>query len=384
MVELFYCQILFPRRSLLNRGLSETTPLLMLSPLDEAVGYDGRPLAFPKIGVNRLDTSVASLQKFKFAPSHQSTNGGGQDCQDCQGPRPPDPVIPVTQPVYYQHPLTPNSPSWARQRTPPWPTAAADANGSVLPSPTCGVDVAGPSLAELVSLPNSTMIYNPSRPDHLDLSAAQCVPIHSALHPQSPNSPPASYSQTGLVSPPCSLIGQPPITIPPGPDRRREPEALAPASPSKPAVPARPRKQVRFKESTPSNEAETEKEKNRAYHREVGARNRLKEKQEKAHYESERQFLENLNTQLIAEEKQLATEKQSLFDELYRHSLCNHNDVDKFLILESQKMQVSFLYMTTGPRKRFGEENNDGGLHGGGSTSCRRPCHLCVVLTVRV
>lgn len=320
----------------------------MLSPLDEAVGYDGRPLTSPKIGVNggvgvyRLDTSAAaSLQK--FAPSQSTPPGGdGQDCQDCQGPpRPPDavPVIPVTQRAYYQYPLSPDSPSRAGQPTPPWPTAAADANGSILPSLTCGVDVAGPgpSLSEMVSLPNSTILYYTSPLGHLNLSAAQWVPIYSSLHPRSPNSPSSRRCHTGLVSPPCSLIGQPSISLPPAPDRRQESEALAPASPSLPKK-QKPRKQVRFKETTPSNQAEIEKEKNRAYHREVAARNRLKEKQKKARFESEKQFLENLNTRLIAEEKALVTEKQSLLEQLYLHSLCAHLDVDKYLNVRSQKM----------------------------------------------
>ena len=51
-----------------------------------------------------------------------------------------------------------------------------------------------------------------------------------------------------------------------------------------------------------------------------------------------RQSLENLNIELIAEEKQLAAEKQSLVDELYRHSLCGHYDVKIYLEFESEKM----------------------------------------------
>lgn len=106
----------------------------------------------------------------------------------------------------------------------------------------------------------------------------------------------------------------------------------------------------------------TEKEKRdhiRAYHREVGARNRQKEKEERARFELQTQELEKVNAELVAEEKSLATQKLLLVNELFCHySQCNisngngngsgsgssdgathsHRDLDEYLAVESLKM----------------------------------------------
>ncbi|KAM7217341.1 hypothetical protein V8F06_007284 [Rhypophila decipiens] len=87
---------------------------------------------------------------------------------------------------------------------------------------------------------------------------------------------------------------------------------------------------------------DSKKEKIRAYHREVGARNRQKEKEERQRFELQSQWLEKVNADLVAEEKSLATEKMVLVNELFRHSRCGaHADVEEYLAVQSSKIVQS-------------------------------------------
>lgn len=93
-------------------------------------------------------------------------------------------------------------------------------------------------------------------------------------------------------------------------------------------------------ESGGKTQKNDKKDKIRAYHRQVGARNRQKEREERQRFEEQSLWLEKVNVDLVAEEKSLATEKLVLVNELFHHySVCGaYGDVEEYLAVESLKM----------------------------------------------
>ncbi|KAM7205322.1 hypothetical protein V8F33_001153 [Rhypophila sp. PSN 637] len=269
-------------------------------------------------------------------------------------------------------PLSPISPAWAAQhRSPPW------TNNITLqrPAPTkfAAVAVVKDATPARPILSHSAAFYLSNNETSYPSPPAQCsrTPNHdfSCGPPKAPesNSSPgsASDSHTSLVSPPRSLIGQPQrrTTFQSGgldllfslPDSRQASGITASAYSQTPSPgsltnspgPIHVGSGIRGsrRNSTPSSphpgtrHQRSKKEKIRAYHREVGARNRQREKEERQRFELQSQWLEKVNADLVAEEKSLATEKMVLVNELFRHSQCGaHADVEEYLAVQSSKI----------------------------------------------
>lgn len=82
----------------------------------------------------------------------------------------------------------------------------------------------------------------------------------------------------------------------------------------------------------------TNQEKSRAYHREVGMRNRQKERKDKERFEAASKGLESLNAELVAEERALTAEKLALRQQLFLHAFCNDTHIGEYLRLTSDQM----------------------------------------------
>ncbi|KAK3363307.1 hypothetical protein B0T25DRAFT_513354 [Lasiosphaeria hispida] len=77
----------------------------------------------------------------------------------------------------------------------------------------------------------------------------------------------------------------------------------------------------------------------RAYHREVGTKGRLREREEKERIESATRDLEDLNADLIAQEKALTEEKLALKEELFRHAAyCNDSAISDYLTYTAKEI----------------------------------------------
>ncbi|KAK4219038.1 hypothetical protein QBC37DRAFT_167040 [Rhypophila decipiens] len=297
-------------------------------------------------------------------------------------------------------PLSPISPAWAAQhRSPPWstnitlqrPAPTKFAALAVVKDRTPARPILSHSAALYLSNNETGYLSPPGQCYRTPNHDYYCAPPKAPESNSSPGS--ASDGHTGLVSPPRSLIGQPQsrITFQRGgpdlfslPDSRQASGITASAysqtpSPgsitnssgpiyagsqirgsrrnSTPTSPhpgtrhqrrsVRPPSQSRRNSSqstagdplTAQQVVDSKKEKIRAYHREVGARNRQKEKEERRRYELQSQWLEKVNADLVAEEKSLAMEKMVLVNELFRHSQCGaHADVEEYLAVQSSKI----------------------------------------------
>ncbi|KAM7209725.1 hypothetical protein V8F20_000128 [Naviculisporaceae sp. PSN 640] len=395
----------------------------MLDPLDASVQQQSHayyPLVSPTID---LDSGRTPFYVQEAAPNFLTS--GAVSYQTIGVPRPPAAVSP----------LSPISPDWAthQQRSPSW--SLPDAEFTLHcppPPPNCAPPIPGlaapkdPFPGRAASLTHSAGFYASYNATGYLSPPAQYFPTTYNNHDRHCEPTKASEnnnlgsasdnSHTGLVSPPRSLIGQPPSTTisrqqGPGhllvPSRDSQGLGITIATPSlysqspsptsstnspgrvqagsglssgsgsgsgnslRNSTPTSPRSgttsQRRSYIPCPSSQpgrndnnssaavdlstAQTvegndkspkkdKKEKIRAYHREVGARNRQKEKEERQRFEEQAQWLERVNLELVAEEKSLATEKLVLVNELFRHySVCGaHSDVEEYLAVESLKI----------------------------------------------
>jgi len=123
-----------------------------------------------------------------------------------------------------------------------------------------------------------------------------------------------------------------------------------PEGPTKQAMtPTRPQSQVKANKSrqdsnlhSPGREkchSPLDRQAYRAYHREVGMRNRKKDREKRERMEAATRHLEQIHASLMARERALMEERLALREELYQHArMCNDERIVNYLASTARPM----------------------------------------------